>query len=268
MAKQQQTRTDEQGQQVAVFQGERLPWHPAIEERFGIDRAGWRALTDAIWPAATSTDSVVLALSYCKARKLDPFKRPVHIVPVWSKDAGAMVDTVWPGIGELRTTAFRTGLYAGRDDAEFGPDITRNLRGIQITVPEWAKVVVHRICGGETRSFAGPKVYWQEIYSTAKRDTLAPNARWTKSPRGMLEKCAEAAALRAAFPEESGDDLIEEEVGSQESLIRSQTPAPRRADFKPNGGKPKAIDVPAEEQPKAKRQPKAKPGSLGLDDLT
>jgi hypothetical protein len=53
----------------------RLP-HP---ENALVDAAQWRVLTDAIWPAAKTAESVMLALEYCRARKLDPFKRPVHI---------------------------------------------------------------------------------------------------------------------------------------------------------------------------------------------
>src|SRR5262245_58352920 len=105
----------------------RLPYHPMIEERFGIDKASWKALVEAIFPGATSVESVILALSYCRARRLDPFKRCVHIVPIWDKQRRCMVDTIWPGIGEVRTTAMRTNEYAGRDDAEFGELVTKRL---------------------------------------------------------------------------------------------------------------------------------------------
>src|SRR5215469_12180557 len=91
---------------LARFSEPRIPYHPAIGDRFGIDQAGWRALIDAVWPAASTADAVALALSYCRARHLDPFKRPVHIVPIWSREQRRMVESVWPGIGELRTTAF------------------------------------------------------------------------------------------------------------------------------------------------------------------
>jgi len=38
---------------------------------------------------------------------------------------------------------------------------------------------------------------------------------WAKRPRGQLEKCAEAAALRRAFPEEIGNEYAAEEVEGQ-----------------------------------------------------
>lgn len=194
----------------------RLPYHPLVEERFGIDRASWKALVEAIYPAAQRAESVILALSYCRARKLDPFKRNVHIVPIWDKERQCLVDTVWPGIGELRTTAFRTGQYAGRDRTEFGPDKTETWRDgsgneISVTFPEWAQVTVYRMKDGQRVAFAGPQVYWLETFAEQKGGV--PNAMWRKRPRGQIDKCAEAAALRAAFPEELGDEFSEAEAG-------------------------------------------------------
>ena len=81
----QQSEAPKAMERVPALPPPRLPYHPAIEERFGVDRAMWKALVEAVFPNATSTDSVILALSYCRARKLDPFKRNVHIVPIWSK---------------------------------------------------------------------------------------------------------------------------------------------------------------------------------------
>jgi len=209
------------------LQPPRLPYHPALKERFGIERSGWKALTEAVFPAAQTAASVILALSYCKARKLDPFKRCVHIVPIWDSKKKRLVDTVWPGIGELRTTAFRTKGYAGRDATVFGEDETKEWQTdkgkVEITFPNSAQVTVYRIVAGERVAFAGPPVFWMEIFASTKGG--CPNSMWQKRPRGQLDKCAEAAALRCAFPEEIGDDftsdegaLIVQHGGSQETF--------------------------------------------------
>jgi len=190
----------------------RLPYHPALEERFGVGQAEWRALVDAIFPLAKEASSIILALSYCRARKIDPFKRVVHIVPMWNASLGRMVETVWPGIGELRTTAFRTRQYAGRDGAEFGPTVTNKIGTAEVTYPEWCQITAYRILDGQKYPFPGPRVYWMEAYSTSKKDDPTPNSMWRKRPFGQLDKCAEAAALRAAFPEEIGNDHIAEEM--------------------------------------------------------
>lgn len=190
----------------------RLPYHPLIEQRFGVDRASWKALVEAIFPNAQSVESVILALSYCRARTLDPFKRNVHIVPIWDSNRKCLVDTIWPGIGELRTTAFRTGEYAGRDPAAFGPDLTQKVGTMEVTFPEWAQVTLYRMVKGNRVAFSGPRVYWLETYAVKRRDDDTPNEMWATRTRGQIEKCAEAAALRAAFPEEVGSDYIPEEV--------------------------------------------------------
>lgn len=194
---------------------ERLPYHNGLQERFGIDRSAWRALTDAVFPAAQSTEAVILALSYCKARNLDPFKRQCHVVPIWDKAAGRYVETVWPSISELRTTAFRTGRYAGRDETKFGPDVTTEFssekESFKLTFPEWAQITVYRLVEGIRQPFPGPTVYWTESFAQKKGGI--PNDMWKKRPRGQLEKCAEAAALRGAFPEELGGELCSDEVG-------------------------------------------------------
>lgn len=200
---------------VVTISGARLPYHPAVETRFGVDQGAWRVLTDAVFPAAERPESIIMALAYCRARNLDIFKKPVQIVPIWDKKRGCMVDTVWPGIAELRTTAMRTGEFAGFADTDYGPMIDEKLGGLDVRYPEWAQCTVYRLVGGQRVPFVGPKVFWIETYATAKRDSKAPNAMWARRPRGQLEKCAEAAALRRAFPEEIGNDYAAEEIEGQ-----------------------------------------------------
>lgn len=74
---------------------------------------------------------MILKLSYRKARRLGPTKKPVCVVPIWDRECKRKrcFDTVWPGIDEPRTTAMRTGLHAGCDPAQFGPDVTQTFRG-------------------------------------------------------------------------------------------------------------------------------------------
>jgi phage recombination protein Bet len=272
------------GREVVLIQPPRLEFHPMIEERFGIDRAAWRALTDAVWPAAKTTDAVVLALSYCKARKLDPFKRVVHIVPIWDRDKQAYVETVWPGIAEHRTTAFRTKQYAGADAAVFGETIEQAFSGetrrgavnVTLKFPAWAQLTVYRMIDGQRVPVPGPRVYWLETYSTIGR-TEVPNEMWQKRPFGQIEKCAEAAALRRAFPEELGDEPTQEEAGAYQrgggDGAKDVTPVaePRRADFaKPEPPKPPAKRAarPPEPKPEPKPSPAAPPSTAGAAETS
>lgn len=188
----------------------------------------WRVLVDAIFPSAKTPEAVVLALDYCKARNLDPMKRPVHIVPMWSRAKNSYVETVWPGIGELEITASRTNAWAGMEAPKFGPMIVRKFEGtvrdddnrgqnkkIGATVrfPEWCEVTVYKWLHGQKHPYT-ETVYWEEIYARIGRSEV-PNDMWQKRPRGQLAKCAKAASLRAAFPEEVTDYAAEEMEGKE-----------------------------------------------------
>lgn len=212
--------------QLPALQPPRLPYHPAVKERFGVDRAGWKVLCEAIFPAARTVDAIILALSYCRARGLDVFKRPVHIVPMWNSALGREVETVWPSINEIQTSAARTHAWAGMDPPQWGPDITRTFRGkrrvksgwepaeVTLTFPEWCAVTVYRVIGQQRYAFTEP-VYWLESYSRAGGPgSELPTDVWIRRPRGQLHKVAKAASLRAAFPEES--DYSAEEMEGKE----------------------------------------------------
>lgn len=237
----------------------RLPY-PAQAAQMSIDSSAWQTLVNAVFPTAKTSEGVLLALSYCKARKLDVFKRPVHIVPIRTKlktpdgkDYWADIETVWPGINELRTTAFRTGVYAGADPASFGPDVTsewelpsgddsggdhpnappREAKAaaaapkiMKVVHPEWCQVTVYRLVAGQRIAFPGPRVYWLETYATAGKSDR-PNEMWKDRPRGQLEKCAEAAALRKGFPEELGGEHIVEEAPRMVDITPTEAPASR-----------------------------------------
>lgn len=200
----------------------------------------WDVLRTAIFPAAETPEAIMLAIDYCRARNLDPFKRPVHIVPIWSKRHNRMVESVWPGISEIRTTAMRTSGYAGRAPTSWGPDID----AFGMTVPEWAEVSVYRVVAGQRCEFAGPRVYWMEAYARATAKSDEPNSMWKKRPRGQLEKCAEAAALRQAFPEELGGDIAAEELNPFGDAVDAAVVASGR-----NAAIKAAIAPPVEREP-------------------
>lgn len=264
--------------ELVRLQPSRLPYHPAVEERFGVDRAGWNVLVGATFPSARTAESIIMALSYCRARNLDVFKRPVHIVPMWSSAVGAMVETVWPGISELRTTAFRTKQYAGMAEPEFGPTIEQAFEGksdkgrtkgqsrtLTLKFPEWCRITITRELGGKERRFVGPKVYWLESYAKWA-DTDVPNDMWAHRGVGQLEKCAEAAALRRAFPEEIGNDYAAEEMegrrlveGQPEAVVTVDPPTPTEP-ATPAAEKPAEVAA-ASEPAKAAAEPAVTAGT-------
>ncbi|WP_202370490.1 phage recombination protein Bet [Pseudomonas sp. MWU318] len=179
---------------------------PAISEDALVE-----VLSGSLYPGAAH-NSVVMVLAYCKAAQLDPMLKPVHIVPIYQKGRG-MVDTVMPGIGLYRIQAARTGQYAGISDPEYGPSITAKLGGVEVTYPEWCRVTVKRqMSNGLVAEFTANE-RWLENYATAAKDTIAPNSMWKRRAFAQLAKCAEAQALRKAFPEVGSAPTADEMEG-------------------------------------------------------
>lgn len=187
-------------------------------------------LGSSLYPGA-STNSIRMVIGYCKASGLDPMQKPVHIVPMWDSKAGQMRDVVMPGIGLYRTQASRSRQMAGISEPEFGPMIEAELGGQKVNFPEWCKVTVNRLMpGGGVSQFTAIE-YWTENYAIkgGKEKSIAPNAMWSKRPRGQIAKCAEAQALRKAFPEFGSAPTADEmegkviEMGAAEVV---QPPAP------------------------------------------
>lgn len=173
-----------------------------------------KVLQSSLYPGA-SADSINMVRGYCKAAGLDVMQKPLHIVPMWDSKAGAMRDVVMPGINLYRTQAMRSGECAGVSEPEFGPDITDRVGGQEITFPAWCRVTVkRRLPTGEIVDFAA-REFWRENYAVkgGKEKSIAPNAMWTKRPYGQIAKCAEAQALRKAFPEIASQPTADEMEG-------------------------------------------------------
>lgn len=204
--------------------------YPAVAQR-GIDQSTWGALQNSVFPGARD-ESILMAVDYCLSRHLDILLKPVHLVPMSVKDASSgnstWRDVVMPGIGLYRIQADRSGTYAGADEPEFGPTLTADLDGNQYTFPEWCKYTVHKLIGDRIVAFSA-KEYWLENYATSGRNAQAPNAMWKKRPYAQLAKCAEAQALRKAWPDIGQAPTAEEMEGKEfvpsEKDITPQQPA-------------------------------------------
>lgn len=173
-------------------------------------------LENSLYPGAQK-ESIKLVISYCKASGLDPMQKPVHIVPIWDSKASRMRDVVMPGVGLYRTQASRSGQYAGVSEPEYGPDVTKTLGGQEITFPAWCRVTVRRLlANGQTAEFSASE-RWEENYAVkgGKDKSIAPNAMWTRRPYAQLAKCAEAQALRKAFPELGSAPTADEMEGKE-----------------------------------------------------
>ena len=196
-------------------------------------------LRSSLYPGAKD-ESIRMVLSYCRAAGLDPLQKPVHIVPMWDSKARAYRDVVMPGIGLYRTQASRTGEAAGVSEPEFGPDVTEAIGGQEITFPSWCRVTVFRLLpNGATAQFTA-REFWRENYAVkgGPEKSIAPNTMWTKRPYGQLAKCAEAQALRKAFPELGAAPTAEEMEGKVIDAGAVDVVSPERTE-------PRVVEPPA-----------------------
>lgn len=177
-----------------------------------------------------SDDELALFIAQCQRTGLDPFSRQIYSIqrqvydPKLNRKVSRMVTQV--SIDGLRLIAERSGLYAGQvgpyfsgplpairaeqeDPAEHSErvDLMRNQEGVgnysvwsdiwsSTTYPFAAKVGVIR------KDFAEPLfsvAYWSEYCPIFDGK---PSLMWSRFPTLMLAKCAEASALRRAFPQE------------------------------------------------------------------
>lgn len=196
-------------------------------------------LRTSLYPGAQD-ESIKMALGYCKAAGLDPMQKPVHIVPMWDKNSKQMRDVIMPGIGLYRTQAARSGALAGISEPEFGPDVAMRMGDMEFVYPDWCRVTVsRRMSDGAVATFTA-REYWIENYATASKDSQAPNTMWRKRPRGQIAKCAQAQALRMAFPEMTGSQPTAEEMenAADETPVPAvqprQTPLAERVDTYPD----------------------------------
>lgn len=116
------------------------------------------------------------------------------------------------GIDGYRLVADRTGKYAGNDDPVYDNEER----------PRLATVTVYKIVGGERCAFTA-SARWDQYFPGEKQGFM-----WNKMPHLMLGKCAEALALRKAFPAELSGIYTEEEMQQAGKPANDAPPKPQR----------------------------------------
>ena len=143
-----------------------------------------------------SDDELKLFLYVCARSGLDPFTKQVHLIPRWDTKLGKETRTIQVGIDGLRSVAERSGNYAGNDDPVFDDE----------EKPKKATVTVHKVVQGQRVPFTA-SARWAQYYPGDKMGFM-----WNKMPHLMIGKCAEALALRKAFPSVMTGLYIPEEM--------------------------------------------------------
>lgn len=164
--------------------------------------------------AKGATDAeFAMFLEVCKFAGLNPFLRQVHFVK------RGEVGTIQVGIDGYRTMAEETGEYAGQDEPtyQYNEDGTLNAATVRVYRKGWDHPI-------------GATAFWAE-YAQVFNGKLG-NV-WEKMPHVMLGKCAEALALRKAFPRRMSGVYTDEEMQQADTVEGKArviaAPAPIRA---------------------------------------
>ena len=190
------------------------PQHVLTEEEVELVKS-------TIMPPNSSDAELRLFVSTAQRRGLDPFSRQIYAAKRRQR-ANVNGNWVWvekmsieATIDGLRTIADRSKDYDGREGPEWcGEDGVWRDVWTSSDPPVAARVIVFR--KSASRAWAAV-AKWDEYKQTNRNGELT--GMWLKMPANQLAKCAEALALRAAFPQDMGGLYTNDEMDQAANLV-------------------------------------------------
>lgn len=193
-----------------------------------------------------SEDELAYFLEVCKSTGLNPLQKQIYAImrnqreQVGGEWRTTSRMTIQTGIDGYRLIAARTGQLAGIDDPTYDTEDAEQPKRASVTV--WRFVAGHRVPFVATAR-------WAEYAATDKDGK--PQSLWKKMPYLMLGKCAEALALRKAFPAElsgvyTGEEMEQADSDGPQGYIEATPTAQQTAAPAP---RPQPTPAPAPARP-------------------
>lgn len=189
------------------------------------DQVEWTPDQAAVLQQSGIDDDVTAAeltgfLHLCQRTKLDPFSRQIYLIGRWDKKAKRKVFTPQTGIDGYRVVAHRVIAETRQDfgyEDTLWCDMAGNWRDVWLSEepPAAAKVTVLR----NGQRFSAVAVFREYAQTDFNGN---PTRMWKNMSANQVAKCAEALALRKAFPHDLAG------VYTAEEMAQADNPEPQR----------------------------------------
>ena len=170
-------------------------------------------------------DELQMFTAICNRTGLDPFSGQIYMFKSSAMVDGSYQDVMKTGVGidGFRLIAQRSNEYQGQEGPFWCGDdgVWKDVWLSSTALPSAAKVGVNRLG------------FKQTLFSVATWPSYARRKRngdlmhvWKEKPDVMIAKCAEALALRKAFPQELSGLYTKEEMDAMVVGATEEPPAP------------------------------------------
>lgn len=152
-------------------------------------------------------------LHYCQRTGMDPFTKQIYMIGRYDHQEDRKKYTIQMAIDGFRIIAQRSHQYAGQTEPLWcGPDgVWRDVWTFDVP-PVAAKIGVLR------HGWPAPTYAVAHFKEFAAMSGGKLTAMWRRMPANQIAKCAEAAALRKAFPNDLSGIYIPEEMEQADQI--------------------------------------------------